>query len=207
MRRDIRVYVVDDDEAVRKSICWLMESAEHPARGLGSGQDILDLLPLDGVGCIVTDVRMPAMSGIELMEVLAEKGCNMPVVVITAHGDIRMAVDAMKMGAVDFVEKPFDDKALLQAVEKALEESRRRTERLSVDADTIQGFKRLTPRERQVLEMILAGKPNRRVAFELEISEKTVEVHRAHIMEKTGASSFADLVTKAVQTQFMALRP
>ncbi|MEK9752376.1 MAG: response regulator [Rhodospirillaceae bacterium] len=204
MARDVLVYVVDDDEAVRKSICWLMESADHPARGLASAGELLALGPLDGEGCIVTDIRMPGMTGLELMAALAAAGSTLPVVVITAHGDIRMAVEAMKLGALDFVEKPFEEQALLAAVETALAESRRRSADLSADADARRGFGRLSPREREVLEMILAGKPNRRVAEDLGISEKTVEVHRAHIMEKTGAKSFAELVAKAVQTGFSA---
>jgi two-component system response regulator FixJ len=204
MARDVLIYVVDDDEAVRKSICWLMESADHPARGLASAGELLALGPLDGEGCIVTDIRMPGMTGLELMAALAAAGSTLPVVVITAHGDIRMAVEAMKLGALDFVEKPFEEQALLAAVETALAESQRRSADLSADADARRGFGRLSPREREVLEMILAGKPNRRVAEDLGISEKTVEVHRAHIMEKTGAKSFAELVAKAVQTDFSA---
>jgi len=203
MVRKVQVYVVEDDEAVRGSICWLMESADHPALGLASAPELLDRLPLEGPACIVTDVRMPSISGVELLALLSERGCQLPVVVITAHGDIRMAVEVMKLGAVDFVEKPFDEKALLEAVGRALAESRQRLETLSADADVRRRFEQLTQRERQVLEMILAGKPNRRVAQELEISEKTVEAHRAHIMEKTGAQSFAELVTRAVQTDFM----
>ena len=202
MAREVLVYVVDDDEAVRKSICWLMHSADHPALGLASAAELLALGPLEGEGCIVTDVRMPGLNGLELMAALAERGTILPVVVITAHGDIRMAVEAMKLGALDFVEKPYEEKALLAAVENALGESRRRRETLSADADARRRFATLSPRETEVLEMILAGKPNRRVAEELAISEKTVEVHRAHIMEKTGAGSFAELVTRAVQTGF-----
>ena len=202
MVRKTRVYVVDDDDAVAKSICWLMESADHPAMALASAQELLALLPVDGEGCIVTDVRMPGMSGLELITALAEAGCGVPVVVITAHGDIRMAVEAMKLGVLDFVEKPFEEKALLAAVENGLAESRRRMETLSADAAARRRLDRLSPREREVLAMILAGKPNRRVAADLDISEKTVEVHRAHIMEKTGAGSFAELVTMAVQTGF-----
>ncbi len=206
MSRNIQVYIIDDDDAVRGSICWLLESNDHPTIGLASGQELLDRLPLEGEACIVTDVRMPAMSGIELMEALAARGSNVPVVVISAHGDIQMAVETMKLGAVDFVEKPFEEKALVQAVERALGESRRRLETLSIDADVRRRFQRLTARECEVLEMILAGRPNRSVANDLAISEKTVEAHRAHIMEKTGATSFADLVTKAVQTEFLKTR-
>jgi len=199
-----RVFIIDDDEAVRRSLCWLIESADHPVRKFASADDFLaDLPDTDGVGCIVTDVRMPGMSGIDLLAELARRGSNLPVVVITAHGDVRMAVEAMRLGAIDFVEKPFEEKALLEVVERALLESERRLETLSADADVRKRFEALSPREREVLEMLLGGRPNRRVAKELGISEKTVEAHRAHVMEKIGADSFAELVTKAVQTGFL----
>jgi two-component system response regulator FixJ len=203
MPSNVRVFVIDDDEAVRRSLCWLIESADHPAKAYASADDFLSELPdTDSVGCIVTDVRMPGMSGIELLGELAIRGSNLPVVVITAHGDVQMAVEAMRLGALDFVEKPFEEKALLEVIERALTECEQRRRTLSADADVRKRFEALTPREREVLEMILAGQPNRRVAKALEISEKTVEVHRAHIMDKIGAGSFADLVTKAVQTGF-----
>ena len=203
MPSNVRVFVIDDDEAVRRSLCWLIESANHPAKAYASADDFLSELPYtDSVGCIVTDVRMPGMSGIELLGELAIRGSNLPVVVITAHGDVQMAVEAMRLGALDFVEKPFEEKALLEVIERALTECEQRRRTLSADADVRKRFEALTPREREVLEMILAGQPNRRVAKALEISEKTVEVHRAHIMDKIGAGSFADLVTKAVQTGF-----
>lgn len=203
MPRDARVFVIDDDEAVRRSLCWLIESADHVACEFSSADDFLMQFPdADGVGCIVTDVRMPGMSGIDLLGELAGRGSNLPVVVITAHGDVQMAVEAMRLGAIDFVEKPFEEKALLEVVERALLESERRLETLSADADVRKRFKALSPREREVLEMLLNGKPNRLVAKELGISEKTVEAHRAHVMEKIDADSFAELVTKAVQTGF-----
>lgn len=203
MPRDVKVFVIDDDEAVRRSLCWLIESADHPAMEFASATDFLaDLPDTNGTGCIVTDVRMPGMTGIELLQELADRGSNLPVVVITAHGDVQMAVETMRLGALDFVEKPFEEKALLEVVERALLESERRQQILSADADVRKRFEKLTPREREVLEMILAGQPNRRVAMKLKISEKTVEAHRAHIMEKIGVGSFAELVTKAVQTGF-----
>ncbi len=201
MRRDVQVFVIDDDEAVRRSLCWLIESNDLPAKGFASADEFLTELPeTQGIGCIVTDVRMPGISGIELLEVLASRGSNLPVVVITAHGDVRMAVEAMRLGALDFVEKPFEEKALLEVVERALAESEQRLRTLSADADVRKRFKALSPRECEVLKMLLAGRPNRRVAKDLGIAEKTVEAHRAHIMDKVGAKSFAELVTLAVQT-------
>jgi FixJ family two-component response regulator len=203
MPRDTQVFVIDDDEAVRRSLCWLIESADHPAKAYASADDFLAQLPnTDGVGCIVTDVRMPGMSGIELLGELAVRGSNLPVVVITGHGDVQMAVEAMKLGALDFVEKPFEEKALLEVVERALAESQQRLRVLSDDAETRKRFRVLSPRECEVLKMLLVGRPNRRVAKDLGIAEKTVEAHRAHIMEKVGAKSFAELVTLAVQTGF-----
>ena len=203
MSRNLQVFVIDNDEAVRQSLCWLIELADHPAKAFASADDFLNELPdTNGVGCIVTDVRMPGISGVELLGELALRGNNLPVVVITAHGDVQMAVEAMRLGAVDFVEKPFEEKALLDVIESAQKESEQRHLTLSADAEVRKRFKDLTTREQEVLEMILAGQPNRRVAKALEISDKTVEAHRAHIMEKTGAKSFAELVTMAVQTGF-----
>lgn len=203
MPRDVQVFVIDDDEAVLRSLCWLIESADHPAKGFSSADEFLSDLPdSQSCGCIVTDVRMPGMSGVELLGELADRGNNLPVIVISAHGDVQMAVEAMRLGALDFVEKPFEEKALLEVVERALQESEQRQQILSADADVRKRFDTLTPREREVLEMLLAGQPNRRVAEALNISEKTVEAHRANIRKKVGAASFAELVTKAVQTGF-----
>jgi|SaaInlStandDraft_2_1057019.scaffolds.fasta_scaffold163913_1 two-component system, LuxR family, response regulator FixJ len=203
MPRNVQVFVIDDDEAVRRSLCWLIESADHSTKAFPSADEFLAELPdTDGVGCIVTDVRMPGMSGVELLEELASRGSNLPVVVISGHGDVPLAVEAMRLGALDFVEKPFEEKALLEVIEGALEESEKRHLILSANAGVRKRFEALSQREREVLEMILSGTPNRRVAQALGITEKTVEAHRAHIMEKIGASSFAELVTKAVQTGF-----
>jgi two-component system, LuxR family, response regulator FixJ len=203
MPRNVQVFVIDDDEAVRRSLCWLIESADHATKAFPSADEFLVELPdTDGVGCIVTDVRMPGMSGIELLEELASRGSNLPVVVITGHGDVPLAVEAMRLGAIDFVEKPFEEKALLEVIECALEESEKRNLILSANAVVRKRFEGLSLREHEVLEKILSGTPNRRVAQALGITEKTVEAHRAHIMEKIGAGSFAELVTKAVQTGF-----
>ncbi|MDA1089969.1 MAG: response regulator [Proteobacteria bacterium] len=203
MVRNVKVFVIDDDEAVLRSLCWLIESVDHPAKGFASADAFLAELPeTPGVGCVVTDVRMPGMSGIELLEELAVRGSNLPVVIVTAHGDVQMAVEAMRLGALDFVEKPFEEKALLEVIERALAESEQRLQTLSVDAEVRMRFERLSRRECEVLKMLLLGRPNRRVAKDLGIAEKTVEAHRAHVMEKIGASSFAELVTLAVQSGF-----
>jgi len=197
------VYVVEDDEAVRKSLCWLIESADHPARGFASADALLADFDPQGPGCVVTDVRMPGMDGLDMMQEVVARTDLLPVVVITGHGDIEMAVGAMKDGAFDFVEKPFEENTLLAVIERAIEESRRRHAARERDRDLWDGMERLTPREREVLGHIIDGVPNRGVAEKLEISEKTVEAHRAHIMEKMQADSFADLITRVVQGRLL----
>lgn len=201
--RRVEVYVVDDDEAVRKSLCWLIESAEHPSTGFEAAEGLLEDLDPQGPSCVVTDVRMPGMGGLKLLDQLVAQRPLIPVVVITGHGDIQMAVQAMKDGAFDFVEKPFDDKALLEVIERAILESHRRHALRERDADLWERLEQLTPRERQVLDLIVEGRPNRAVAEDLSISEKTVEAHRAHIMEKMDAASFADLMTRVVQAKLV----
>ena len=200
MRRN-EVFVVDDDEAVRKSLCWLIESADHPAVAFAGCGEFLAAFSPDGPACGVTDVRKPDMDGLELLKRLADESRLVPVVVITGHGDIQMAVEAMKEGAFDFIEKPVEDKALLEVVERALAESAERFRRRARDGDLWARLERLTPRENQVLERIVAGRTNQAVAEELHISEKTVEAHRAHIMEKMNAASFADLVAQVVKSR------
>jgi len=201
--RRIEVFVVEDDEAVRKSLCWLIESADHPARGFESAEALLTVFDPQGPGCVVTDVRMPGRDGLSLLREIVVKNRLVPVIVITGHGDIQMAVSAMKDGAFDFVEKPFDEKALLAVIERAMGESARRYAARDRDQDLWDGLARLTPREREVLEYIVDGRPNRVVAVEMGISEKTVEAHRAHIMEKMEATSFADLIARVIQGRML----
>ena len=198
------VLIVEYERAHGDAVAEGLKREGHACLVVESGQEAMTSMRRRPPDVVVTDYKLGGdMDGLDVLQRAKEVAPDTEVVVITAHGDIRMAVEVMKLGAVDFVEKPFDEKALLEAVERALAESRQRLETLSADADVRRRFEQLTQRERQVLEMILAGKPNRRVAQDLEISEKTVEAHRAHIMEKTGARSFAELVTRAVQTGFM----
>ena len=198
-RRPVEVYVVDDDEAVRRSLCWLIESADHPAIAFPSAKALLEVFRPEEPCCVITDVRMPGMGGLDLLSEILARNDLIPVVVITAHGDIGMAVEAMKRGAFDFVEKPFDDTALLTVVERAIEESSDRHANHNHEQDLREYLDSLTPREVQVLELIIEGLPNRVVAEKLGISEKTVEAHRAHIMRKMQAASFADLVARVVE--------
>lgn len=188
------VFVVDDDEAVRRSLCWLLGSADMRAEAFASAPEFLDSITGAHAGCVVTDVRMPGPSGLDLQDELARRGIDLPIILVTGHGDVRMAVRAMKAGAFDFVEKPFDDRTLLdlvhRAVAKNLADRRAEAERGDVRAR----IATLTPRERQVLDLIVAGEPNKGIAHRLGISEKTVETHRAHVMEKMEARSFAELM-------------
>lgn len=196
------VYVIDDDEAVRASLRFLIESDIHPVETFAAAQDFLGQPLKDDAGCVIADVRMPGMSGLELQEALNARGVTLPLIIITGHGDVEMAVRAMKNGAFDFVEKPFKDKELLGVVDRAIMESQ------EADADRVYRrgvrmlLRQLSPREHQVLDLIVAGTPNKRVATELGISEKTVEAHRSNIMAKMQAASFAELVTKVVSSGF-----
>lgn len=197
------VYVIDDDQAVRASLKFLIESDVHPVETFASAQAFLALPLQDEVGCIITDVRMPGMSGLELQEALNARGVTLPLIVITGHGDVGMAVRAMKSGAYDFVEKPFKDRELLAVVDRAIVESKETEADRTFRREARLLLRRLSPRERQVLALIAAGAPNKQVASGLGISEKTVEAHRSNIMAKMQASSFADLVTKVVSSGAM----
>jgi two-component system response regulator FixJ len=192
------VCVIDDDEAVRDSIGFLLKTADIAARTYDSAVSFLAAMPMDDVGCIVTDVRMPELNGIELLRRLKQLKVSVPVVVITGHGDVPMAVEAMKIGASDFLEKPFDDTALLDAVRAALghgaEDRARNAEREQIAAR----LATLSTRERQVLDGLIAGHPNKTIAFDLKISPRTVEIYRANLMSKMQASSLSALVRMAL---------
>lgn len=188
------VFVIDDDEAVRAALDWLISSVKLPVRTFPSAREFLDSYHPDEQGCVVADVRMPGMSGLELQRKLAEVSDRIPVIIITGHGDVSMAVDAMKAGAFDFIEKPFDEQLLLDLVQKAVEKSAEAAQDHAVRDDIQRRLQLLTPRESEVLKLVLAGQPNKRIALRLGICEKTVEAHRAKVMEKTQAKSFADLI-------------
>ena len=186
---------------------FLIESEVHPVLTFDSAQAFLDHPIGDDVGCIITDVRMPGMSGIELQDTLNERGITLPLIVITGHGDVEMAVRAMKNGAFDFVEKPFKDGDLLAVVDCAILDSAETGADRAYRREVRLMLRQLSPRERQVLALIVVGVPNKQVASELGISEKTVEAHRSNIMAKMQASSFADLVTKVVSSGIMTEMP
>lgn len=192
------VHVIDDDADVRQSLAFLLTASGFTVRVHESAVTFLTVLPEATEGCVITDIRMPQMNGLELQRRLGEMKAGLPVIVMTGHGDVPLAVEAMKAGAVDFIEKPFDDEVLLSAVRSALSRRARESER---DARTleIQGrLKRLSEREREVLDRLVAGKANKVIAFELGISPRTVEVYRANVMTKMQADSLSELVRMAL---------
>jgi len=188
------VYVVDDDDAVRDSLQWLLEASRYRVLGFDSAEKFLAEHDPDAIAVAIVDVRMPGMSGLELQDELIARGVPYPIIFITGHGDVPMAVSTMKKGAVDFIEKPFDQDALRTLVERMLGEARTRaseTERRRISEALVA---KLTPREQQVLERIVAGRLNKQIADDLGISIKTVEAHRANIMDKLNANTVADLM-------------
>src|SRR5579871_4032537 len=188
------VFVVDDDDAVRSSLRLLLKSVGLAATTLPTAQEFLSVYNPHQPGCLILDVRMPGMSGIELQEQLNMRGAMIPVIFITGHGDISMAVEAMRHGAFDFLPKPFRDQDLLDRVQKALEKDARNRQEVA-QTDRIRGlFESLTPREREVLELVTSGKPNKVMAADLGVSQRTIEIHRARVMEKMQARSLAQLV-------------
>ena len=192
---DQTVFVVDDDDAVRQSLALLIRSMGLVAEVFESAQAFLAVCDAQRGGCLLLDIRMPGMSGLELQEELQRRAIDLPVIFITGHGDVAMAVRAMKSGAVDFIEKPFNDQQLLDRINQSLEIDRAarnaRAERSSLAAR----IELLSPREREVMARIVAGQANKAVAIELGLSERTVEIHRAKVMTKIGARSLAELVT------------
>jgi FixJ family two-component response regulator len=188
------VYVVDDDEALRDSIQWLLEAHGYRVALYDSAERFLSDAAATRPGCLLLDVRMPGMSGQELFDALIEQGSRMPVVFITGHGDVPMAVAAVKKGAVDFIEKPFSEEDLLRLVDQCLKRDALERDAVAASASITARRAALTPRECEVLELIVAGKANKVIADQLAISPKTVEVHRSRVMEKMGMRSVAELV-------------
>jgi two-component system response regulator FixJ len=197
------VHLIDDDENVRRAIAFLLGTAGHAVRVHESAVQFLENLADLQAGCIVSDVRMPGMDGLELLRRLREQGMDMPMIIMTGHADVPLAVQAMKAGAIDFLEKPFDDELLLSAIRIALQQHDS-AGRSSAEIAQIQArIDTLSPRERQVLEGLLAGHPNKTIAFDLGLSSRTVEVHRANVMSKMSADSLSDLVRMALLARVM----
>ena len=192
--REPMVYVVDDDQAVRDSLGLLLRSMGLKAQLFESGQAFLDALDPDWCGCLVLDIRMPGMSGMELHQRLREMHNNLPVIFVTGHGDVPMAVEAMHNGAFDFIQKPFRDQELLDRINQALSWDAEHRSEEDLRRQVQERFATLTPREREVMEWVVRGLANKVIAMDLELSQRTVEIHRARVMEKMHARSLADLV-------------
>jgi FixJ family two-component response regulator len=188
------VYIVDDDADLRRSLQWLLESISLQVRPFASAQEFLDGYEDAGPAVMLLDVRMPGMSGLDLQSRLAEHEVFIPVIIITGHADVPMAVRALKSGAFDFIEKPCNDQVLTDRIQRALEVDRERRRRLGRTQSVASRLARLTDREQQVFEMVVAGKSNKAIAADLGLSAKTIEVHRAHVMQKLQADSLAHLV-------------
>jgi two-component system, LuxR family, response regulator FixJ len=191
------VHLIDDDDGVRQAVAFLLTTSGFAVRVYESAPAFLGALPTVQPGCIVTDVRMPEMDGLELQRQLKLRGVGLPVIVITGHGDVPLAVEAMKAGAVDFIEKPFNDEKLLSAIRVAIDRHARDSHRDDEIATIRSKLDALSPREREVLDGLVAGLPNKTIAYDLKISARTVEVHRANLMARMGAGSLADLVRMA----------
>ena len=198
MQADATIYVIDDDEAVRQSLEFLLKTASIKVRSFDSAKSFLDVLDQVNSGCVITDVRMPEITGIDLLKKVKDIKPDLPVIVITGHGDIALAVEAMKIGAIDFLEKPFDDDHLLAAVKSALDRDADLAERKAEVSGIHDKLAALSNRERQVLEGLVAGNANKNIAFDLGISPRTVEIYRANLMTKMAANSLSDLVRMAM---------
>jgi two-component system, LuxR family, response regulator FixJ len=188
------VYVVDDDDGMRRALSLLLNTVGYKTAAFASPMEFLDKFKPDTAGCLVLDIRMPGMSGLELQQHLNRMGSMLPVIFITGHGDVPMAVQAMKEGAFEFVQKPFRDQDLLDRINHALEQDKENRSTLARRADVLHRVDSLTPREKQVMAMVVDGAANKVIAIDLGLSERTVEIHRAKVMEKMGARSVAHLV-------------
>jgi len=194
------VFIVDDDTSVRTALKRLIKSLGFKVETFDSAQAFLKYGPHDGPACLVLDIRMPGMSGIELQEQLTYTGLGMPIIFITGHGNIPMSVKAMKAGAVDFIEKPFEDQKLIDAINIAIKKNMKFRKEQAEIKDLQQRVDSLTPREHEVFILVVSGMLNKQIAFDLGMSEKTVKVHRARVMDKMKAKSLADLVRMAEKT-------
>jgi RNA polymerase sigma factor (sigma-70 family) len=188
------VFIVDDDPAIRFAMQALMDSVNIEHEIFASGDEFLEKANDQRAGCLVLDIRMPGLGGLELQDELIRRGSTLPIIFITGHGDVPMAVDAMQKGAVDFIQKPFRDQDLLDRIREAIKTDQERRVEQQRHAEVAERLDRLTNREREVFDLVVTGKPNKVIAYELGVSQRTVEIHRARVMEKMQARSLADLV-------------
>ena len=191
------VFVVDDDASVRRSMERMLRIAEFKVQTFASARDFLSCIRPEGPGCLVLDVRMPGLSGLDLQQELSQSGKQIPIIFLTGHGDIPMSVRAMKAGAVEFLTKPVKQRTLLEAIQAAIERDRVTCQARTATEDLRARYEKLTPREREVMSLVVAGLLNKQVAGELATAERTIKFHRAHIMQKMGVESLAELVRMA----------
>lgn len=199
MNKDITVFVVDDDASIRDSLSFLLESVKLNVETFESAEAFLQKVDTDHAGCLILDVRMPGMSGLELQQTLLERTSTLPIIILTGHGDVPMAVSAMGQGSFDFIQKPFNGPQLLEKVQAAIDLSLILLNKKSNRIEVQTCYDTLTPREKEVMEMILAGKANKVVAIDMGVALRTVEVHRHRVMEKMQVRSVADLIHAAMQ--------
>lgn len=195
------IFIVDDDESVRHSLAWFLETLPNKIRSFASAQEFLDEVKPDSCGCLILDVRMPGIDGLELQQRLNQYRTTLPIIMLTGHGDIPMAVRAMEQGAFDFIQKPFDGPYLLEKLEKALEKSRINCQLRQQQSSLTDQLNQLTPREREVMDLVAEGLQNKVIANKLGVVLRTVEVHRHNIMEKLNVRSACDLVKLKLQAQ------
>ncbi len=194
------VFIVDDDPAIRLAMQALMESVDLRHEIFDSGDEFLERVTDARPGCLVLDIRMPGLGGLELQQELINRGNELPIIFVTGHGDVPMAVEAMQKGAIDFIQKPFRDQDLLDRISDALKTDRKRRENKAQQSKVTERVQKLTKREREVFDLVVTGKPNKVIAYELGVSQRTVEIHRARVMEKMQARSLADLVKLHLQS-------
>ena len=203
MNETVSVFIVDDDEQVRNALILLMESVGLNVESYCSAQDYLSAFDSTKAGCLVLDVRMPGMSGLDLQARLAAEKIHPPIIIITGHGDVPMAVKAVSAGAIDFIEKPFNNQAMLDSVHKAIELDAVQRGESSRLEEIKTHYKTLTPREKEVLQSVIEGKRNKIIAYDLNISQSTVEAHRSKVMEKMNAGSLSDLMRMAISLKLI----
>ncbi|MEO2168581.1 MAG: response regulator transcription factor [bacterium] len=201
MSAEPTVFVVDDDSAMRDSLRWLLESVDFAVLAFESAPDFLKHYDRQRPSCLILDVRMPGMSGLDLQDELLRRGINIPMIMISAHGDVPVAVRALKSGAIDFIEKPFSEQLLLDRVRQALASDERASREGKVNDEIAERVKELTPREKEVMDLVVKGRPNKAIAAHLGLSQKTVEIHRARVMAKMKAGSLAELVRDALMVE------